>query len=51
MVLPIPDNLVGLVAERRVVPFIGAGFSSAFNLPDWDHLLSRLTEETESALP
>ena len=47
----IPDDLVGLVAERRVIPFIGAGFSVALNLPDWDHLLALLSEETEGSLP
>jgi hypothetical protein len=51
VVASIPDDLVGLVAERRVIPFIGAGFSLALNLPDWDQLLARLAEETESSLP
>jgi hypothetical protein len=51
MVALIPDDLAGLVAERRVIPFVGAGFSLALNLPDWDQLLERLAEETENSLP
>jgi hypothetical protein len=51
MVASIPDELVGLVSERRVIPFIGAGFSLALNLPDWDQLLARLAEETDESMP
>jgi NAD-dependent SIR2 family protein deacetylase len=51
MDVQIPDDLVALVAERRVIPFIGAGFSAALDLPDWASLLGRLAEETEGVLP
>jgi SIR2-like domain len=47
----IPDDLAGLVAERRVIPFVGAGFSAALDLPDWSQLLASLAEETEGSLP
>lgn len=39
------------MAERRVIPFVGAGFSSTVGLPDWDQLLAKLANETEGSLP
>lgn len=35
----LPDDLVRLVRERRVIPFVGAGFSACLGLPGWDSLL------------
>ncbi len=47
----IPDDLVSLVAERRVIPFVGAGFSSGLGLPDWETLLMKLAAEVDPGLP
>ncbi|HEX5593705.1 MAG TPA: SIR2 family protein [Solirubrobacterales bacterium] len=35
----LPDDLVNLVQQRRVIPFVGAGFSSCLGLPGWESLL------------
>lgn len=45
--LQIPDELVTAVVERRVIPFIGAGFSSTLGLPDWRQMLRNLCEELD----
>jgi len=39
---PIPDHLVRAASERRLLPFVGAGFSAAVGLPGWDTLLGRV---------
>jgi len=49
--MDIPSDLVAAVAERRVIPFVGAGFSAALGLPDWRDMLAKLAEETEGSLP
>ena len=46
----IPDELADMLRKRRVIPFIGAGFSSILGLPDWDTLLARVAEEVQSPL-
>lgn len=38
----IPPQLIDLFKEGRVIPFIGAGFSSVFGLPSWQSLLEDL---------
>jgi len=43
--------LVYMLKARRVIPFIGAGFSASLNFPEWDGLLSRLADDIEGALP
>ena len=43
----LPPTLVQLIAEQRVIPFIGAGFSAALELPQWEALLRELTEEIQ----
>ena len=34
-----PDDLIRLVREQRVIPFVGAGFSAGLGLPGWSDLL------------
>lgn len=45
--IQIPQELVSLVSERRLIPFIGAGFSSALGLPDWASTLRNLCADLE----
>lgn len=47
----IPQRLIDLTKARRIIPFIGAGFSAGLNIPDWDGLLSKLAEDLDGALP
>jgi hypothetical protein len=46
----VPDELVALVAERRLIPFVGAGFSDALGLPTWEAMLRSLTERIDGAI-
>jgi hypothetical protein len=46
----VPDELADMLRKRRVIPFIGAGFSSILGLPDWNTLLSRVAEEVQAPL-
>jgi hypothetical protein len=46
----IPHELVNLTRQGRVIPFIGAGFSSIFNLPDWEKLLKGFADRTDDGL-
>lgn len=41
----IPTKLVSMLKSRRVIPFLGAGFSAGLSLPDWDSLLKVLADE------
>jgi NAD-dependent SIR2 family protein deacetylase len=38
----IPQELIELLKQRRVIPFVGAGFSAGHGLPDWDTLLRQV---------
>ena len=49
--MPLPTELIEMVRTRRVIPFLGAGFSAPLNLPDWDTLLSKIASEIEDDLP
>ncbi len=44
----IPDDLARMLADRRVIPFLGAGFSAVQGLPDWSALLKDVAEEVQS---
>lgn len=46
----IPEHLLKMVQERRIIPFIGAGFSGVFDLPDWKQLLKELSSEINDGL-
>src|SRR5580658_6011382 len=46
-----PDELIALLRARRVIPFIGAGFSTALDLPDWDSLLQNIAADLEDDIP
>jgi hypothetical protein len=48
--VPIPDDLVQLVGERKVIPFLGAGFSAGLGLPTWDVLLKKIAADLELEL-
>ncbi|MFS0700070.1 SIR2 family protein [Cellulomonas sp. 179-A 4D5 NHS] len=48
--LDVPDDLVSAVHDRRVIPFVGAGFSAGLGMPDWESLLRGLAEEVDSGL-
>jgi hypothetical protein len=45
MAVPMPQDLVEMIAERRVIPFLGAGFSASHDLPGWDELLRTLADD------
>jgi hypothetical protein len=46
----VPAELVDMIVQRRLIPFIGAGFSAPFQLPNWDLLLHRIADEIETSL-
>lgn len=46
----LPTKLVMMARARRLIPFIGAGFSAPLNLPDWDTLLRKLAEDIDSPI-
>ncbi|MEQ8715979.1 MAG: SIR2 family protein [Acidimicrobiales bacterium] len=43
----LPDQLLQLAAERRLIPFVGAGFSAAAGLPSWEGLLRRVAADLD----
>lgn len=44
----IQEELVALAADRRLIPFIGAGFSASLGLPSWESMLREVSKTTES---
>lgn len=44
----IPDDLAQLLTQRRIIPFIGAGFSAVHAVPTWEDLLRSLAEEIQT---
>lgn len=43
-------ELIRMLKSRRVIPFIGAGFSTALKLPNWEDLLKEISNEIEDDL-
>lgn len=50
-VIRIQEDLITLAAERRLIPFLGAGFSAALGLPSWEAMLRGVCDSTEGAVP
>ncbi|TQJ31473.1 SIR2 family protein [Microbacterium sp. SLBN-146] len=48
--ISLPDDLVTLAAERRLIPFVGAGFSASLGLPSWERLLEQVCEHTDGVV-
>ncbi len=46
----LPDDLINLAAERRLIPFVGAGFSASLGLPSWEKLLEQVCEHTDGGV-
>lgn len=46
----IPEELALMLRQRRLIPFIGSGFSSLLGLPDWNNLLARVAKEIPAPL-
>jgi len=46
----IPEELVDLARDRRLIPFLGAGFSDQYSLPSWRQMLSDLCDAIEGSL-
>lgn len=49
--IEVPQELISLAAERRLIPFVGAGFSAALDLPTWESMLRDLCSRIESSMP
>jgi len=49
-VISLPDDLIALAAERRLIPFVGAGFSASLGLPSWEKLLEQVCEHTDGGV-
>lgn len=48
--MQIPNRLVELILDRKIVPFIGSGFSIPSGLPSWTNLIAGLLENCASDL-
>ncbi len=44
--MTLPRPLIDAVAANRLIPFIGAGFSRIFHLPDWSELIDQIADHT-----
>ena len=51
MKFKIPQELIEMIRQQRLIPFLGAGFSAGLNLPNWDEMLKKLSDEIEDSLP
>jgi SIR2-like domain len=47
----VPDDLISMLAEGRVIPFVGAGFSRNLGLPGWHELLGTVYKELRAEPP
>lgn len=47
----VPPELVDMLRQRRVIPFLGAGFSASMGLPAWDTLLEQIASEVQGSVP
>jgi hypothetical protein len=45
------SELVALLRTRRLIPFVGAGYSAFWHLPGWDGLVSELAAILDGARP
>ncbi len=43
----IPSDLIRMIGKRKVIPFIGAGFSAPADIPMWNELIEKVAEEQE----
>jgi hypothetical protein len=43
----LPPHLAEALKQRRVIPFVGAGFSRDLGLPDWATLIGTVAEELD----
>lgn len=39
------EELAGLIADKKVILFVGAGISASLNFPSWEGLIDKLAEE------
>lgn len=51
MAARIPSDLIEMLKQQRVIPFIGSGVSAGVGLPDWDTLLRAIAAEVQGAPP
>src|SRR4051812_31690129 len=49
--IDIPPKLVSMLKARRVIPFLGAGFSAGLGLPEWEELLAKVASEIGGDIP
>jgi hypothetical protein len=41
----LPQHLINAIESKKLIPFIGSGFSKPFNLPTWNELMSELVQD------